>query len=29
MGGHASWVVYAPPLVEGLWFEPRAPTGFH
>ena len=27
--GHASWVVYVPPLFAGLWFEPPAPAGFH
>eukprot|EP00966_Prymnesium_polylepis_P035277 819710-Prymnesium_polylepis.1 len=27
--GHASWIVYAPPLMEGLWFVPPAPAGAH
>ena len=27
--GHSSWVVYVPPLMEGLWFEPAAPAGSH
>lgn len=27
--GHKSWVIFAPPLMEGLWFEPPAPAGFH
>ena len=27
--GRAAWVVYAPPLMDGLWFEPPAPAGFH
>jgi predicted esterase/acyl carrier protein len=27
--GHTSRVVYAPPLMDGLWFDPPAPAGFH
>lgn len=27
--GHKSWVVFAPPLMDGLWFDPPAPAGFH
>ena len=27
--GHASRLVYAPPLMSGLWFEPPAPVGLH
>ena len=27
--GHASWIVFAPPLMDGLWFLPPAPTGSH
>lgn len=27
--GHASWVVFVPPLFDGHWFEPPAPAGFH
>lgn len=27
--GHKSWVIYAPPLMDGLWLEPPAPAGFH
>jgi len=27
--GHSSWVLYAPPLMDRLWFEPAAPAGSH
>ncbi len=26
---HESWVVFVPPLFDGLWWEPPAPAGFH
>ena len=26
--GHPSWVLYAPPLMDRLWFEPAAPAGW-